>query len=192
VPVVAVLLLFVLVVLASITLLPLSLVQRYRVGTARRPARGWVASVNLVAIGTSIGIFLLSSAVTSAWIPRAFGYTLIGLATGCMLGLIGIVLTRWEPTRAALYYTPNRWLILAITFLVTARVLFGFWRSWQAWRAGLEYTSWIVASGVAGSMAAGAIVLGYYLTYWFGVRRRLRKYRHEEGRDLRTVSRRAH
>jgi hypothetical protein len=32
-------------------------------------------------------------------------------------------------------------------------------------------------SGVAGSMAAGAVVLGYYLVYWFGVRRRFKRIR---------------
>ena len=176
-PIVALLLLVALVVLASVALLPVSLVQRYRLGTARRPARGWVISINLAAIGISIGLFLLSSAITSAWVPQAFAYTLAGLAVGSLLGLVGLALTRWETTRPALYYTPNRWLILAITLLVTARVLFGFWRSWQAWRAGLEYTSWIAASGVAGSLAAGAIVLGYYFMYWLGVRRRLKRHR---------------
>jgi hypothetical protein len=54
-------------------------------------------------------------------------------------------------------------------------VAYGFWRSWHAWRAGIEGGSWYVAAGVAGSMAAGAVVLGYYFSYWFGVRRRLRR-----------------
>jgi hypothetical protein len=175
VPVVALLLLLALAVLASIALLPLSLVQRYRVGTARRPARGWVAALNLAGIGTSAGLFLLTSAVTSAWVPYAFTYTVLGLAAGCLLGLFGLALTRWEATPRALFYTPNRWLILAITLIVTARVLYGFWRSWQAWTAGLDYSSWAEASGVAGAMAAGAVVLGYYLAYWLGVRRRLKR-----------------
>jgi hypothetical protein len=35
--------------------------------------------------------------------------------------------------------------------------------------------TWVAASGVATSMSAGAIVLGYYLVYWVGVRRRLRR-----------------
>jgi hypothetical protein len=30
------------------------------------------------------------------------------------------------------------------------------------------------AFGVADSLAAGAVVLGYYLSYWLGVRRRLK------------------
>jgi hypothetical protein len=175
-PLVVLLLLIPLAVLAAIALLPLSLVMRYRVGTARGPARGWMIALNLIAIGMSTGLFLLSSAVTSAWIPRAFPYTLLGLAAGALLGLLGLAWTRWEATPSALYYTPSRPLTLAVTLLVTARVLFGFWRSWRAWGAGAEYSSWIAASDVAGSMAAGAVVLGYYLAYWLGVRRRLRRY----------------
>jgi hypothetical protein len=35
--------------------------------------------------------------------------------------------------------------------------------------------SWLTASGAAGSLGAGALVLGYYLTFWVGVRRRLRR-----------------
>ncbi len=89
-----------------------------------------------------------------------------------VLGLVGTVLTRWEYRAGRLQYTPNRWLVLLITGLVAARVLFGFWRSWYAWRSGLESAAWIAASGVTGSMSAGAVVLGYYLTFWAGVHRR--------------------
>jgi hypothetical protein len=74
-----------------------------------------------------------------------------------------------------LYYTPNRWLVLAITLVVAGRVAFGFWRSWNAWQTTDDYASWAAASGAAGSLAAGAVVLGYYLVYWLGVRRRLRR-----------------
>jgi len=44
--------------------------------------------------------------------------------------------------------------------LLTARVGYGFWRTWHAWRAAYEHTSLIVVSGVSGSLAAGAVVLG--------------------------------
>jgi hypothetical protein len=40
----------------------------------------------------------------------------------------------------------------------------------------MEGESWFVAAGVAGSMAAGAVVIGYYLVYWLGVRRRWRRH----------------
>lgn len=172
-PLLVALALVLVVLLAAIALLPLSLVQRYRVGTARRLARGWLATVNMVGLAASVAIFLVGAAVTNAWVPRAFAYALAGLAGGCVLGLLGLALTRWEASPRSLHYTPNRWLVLGITLVVMARLIYGFWRAWQSWRLAIDGTSWLVVSGVAGSLAAGAVVLGYYLTYWAGVRRRL-------------------
>jgi hypothetical protein len=166
----------VLVVLALIALIPVSLVQRYRMGTSRQRARGWLAAINLVGLTLSSILFLISAAVTSIWVPDALKYTAAGLATGCILGIVGLALTRWEPGTDYLYYTPNRLLVLAVTLVVTARVLYGFWRGWHTWRAGLHDESWFVVAGVAESMAAGAVVLGYYLAYWIGVRRRIRRH----------------
>jgi hypothetical protein len=181
VPILAALAAALFILLLAIVLMPLSLVQRYRVGTLRRVARGWVTTLNLVAIAISSGIFLVSAALTSIWIPYAFSYSLAGLLVGCGCGLLGLALTRWEPSPSALHYTPNRWLVLTITLVVTARVLYGFWRSWHAWQSGLYGGSWFVASGVPGSLGAGAIVLGYYLIYWAGVRRRLTHHRRRFG-----------
>ena len=166
-----------LVVLGFIALLPLALVQRYRAGTSRQLARGWLATVNVVGLAMSIVFFLTGAAMTSIWVPYALRYTLAGLAFGGMLGVIGLALTRWEPGSRSLHFTPNRWLVLAITLLVTARVLYGFWRAWQSWRSAIDGGSWVIASGAAGALAAGALVLGYYLTYWIGVRRRLTRHR---------------
>lgn len=162
------------VVLASIALMPLSLVMRYRAGTARRRARGWVAAVNLVGIGLSAILLLVGAAVTSLWVPDAFRFTVMGLAAGALVGLLGLALSRWETGPESLHYTPNRWLVLAVTLLVTARLCYGFWRGWQAWRTS-GGDSWFVAFGPAASLAAGAVVIGYYLSYWAGVARRLRR-----------------
>ncbi|PYR88393.1 MAG: DUF1453 domain-containing protein [Acidobacteria bacterium] len=167
----------ILLVLLSIALLPFSFVLRYRAGTARRPARGWMVTLNLVGLSLSSVLFLLTAAFTTRWVPGAFRYALTGFGVGCVLGTLGLLLTRWEPGSRALYYTPNRWLVLGITLVVTARVGYGFWRTWHAWRAAYEHTSLIVVSGVSGSLAAGAVVLGYYVTYWAGVRRRIRRFR---------------
>jgi hypothetical protein len=165
----------VLFVLVLIALIPLSLVQRYRMGTSRRRARGWLATINFAGIALSVTLLLAGAAVTSIWVPGAFMYTAAGLTTGCVLGVAGLLLTRWESAPGSLHYTPNRWLVLGVTLVVMARLAYGFWRGWQTWRAGVEGTSWFAASGAAGSMAAGAVVLGYYLVYWMGVRRRFRQ-----------------
>jgi hypothetical protein len=164
-------------VLALAALVPLSLLLRYRAGTARRRARAWLAAVNAVAIAVSTALFLATAAVTSFWVSRAFAYALLGFAGGCLLGLLGIVLSRWETTPAALHYTPNRWLVLALMLVVVSRLVYGIWRGWHAWRSALGDGSALAAFGVAGSLAAGALILGYYLAYWTGVWHRARRHR---------------
>ena len=167
----------VLVVLAVVALIPIALVQRYRMGVARQRARGWLTTINVIGFGLSGLMFMLTAAMTAIWIHGAFAYTIGGLATGYVLGLAGLWLTRWESTPAGLYFTPNRWLVLGIMLVVTGRILFGFWRAWHAWSPGVDHASWAAAAGLAKSMAAGGVVLGYYFVYWIGVRARLRSRR---------------
>ena len=169
-------LLIVFALFAMVALIPLSLVQRYRVGTARQRARSWLATINLAGLTLSAVLFLTSAALTTLWVPGTLTYTASGFAAGIALGMLGLWLTRWEPSVDALHYTPNRLLVLGVMLVVTARLLYGFWRGWESWRAGMEGQSWFVAAGVAGSMAAGAVVLGYYLAYWLGVRRRIKRH----------------
>jgi hypothetical protein len=164
----------VLIFLVVIALIPLSLVLRYRTGTSRRRARGWIVTTNFAGLMVSVAMFLTVAAVTNIWVPDAFAYATAGLLAGGVFGALGLGLTRWESAPGSLHYTPNRWLVLAITLVVTARLAYGFWRAWHAWSAGPGDASWLAAAGVAGSIAAGAVVLGYYLVYWWGVRRRLR------------------
>jgi len=165
-----------LLVLALPLLLPLALVQRYRLGKARRPGRRWVARINLVMMAISSALFLWLSAVTTFWIPEAFRYSCIGMIGGAFLGLLGLALTRWEMTHTAVHYTPNRWLVLVITLAVTMRIVYGFWRTWHAWISRARGSSWLASAGMAGSLAVGALVLGYYLTYSAGISWRLRRH----------------
>lgn len=168
-------LLALLFVIGLVLSMPLLLVLRYRSGTMRRRGRPWAANLNLVSFFLSAALFLWVAAITSFWIPKALNYSVIGLAGGCLLGLLGLFLTRWEKTPQSLHYTPNRWLVLLITLAVTARLLYGLWRVWHAWHTAGHDTSWLAAAGIAGSMAVGAVVLGYYLTYSAGIRWRLGK-----------------
>jgi hypothetical protein len=155
--------------------LPLSIIGRYRAGTARRRARPWLAGVNIFSIGLSAVFFLVTAAISSFWIPGAFSFSAGGLAGGLVLGVIGLRLTRWEVNSQTLHYIPNRWLVLAITVGVCVRLAFGFWRVWQTWQAAPAGHSWLAESGIAGSMATGAVVLGYYFAFWSGVWMRARQ-----------------
>ena len=107
------------------------------------------------------------------WVPNALSGAAAGLVVGTGLGLVGLVLTRWEPTAATLHYTPNRWLVLVVTFMVSARVVYGFWRSWKAAEAGIYGTEMVLAFGIPESLAVGGAVIGYYIAYAWGVRRRV-------------------
>ena len=164
-----------LLVLALILAMPLLLFLRYRAGTARRRAYRWVATLNLATIVLSAGFFLYVAVITNFWVPDAFRYSVFGLLGGGLLGVIGLALTRWEQTPRALHYTPNRWLILIITLAVSARLLYGIWRIWHGWRTSGSDSSWLTSVGIAGSLALGALMLGYYVAYSAGVWWRLRQ-----------------
>lgn len=169
--------LFLLLLLPFVILiaLPFSIVQRYRLGTARRLARPWVATTNFVLMIFSAAVFVWGAALTNFWVPRAFAYSLIGLASGGVLGVIGVAVTRWERGARTLHYTPNRWLVLLLTAAVALRVLYSFWRGWHAWQTSGRGGSWLEQAGAAGALGVGAIVLGYYLVYAAGVWRRTRQ-----------------
>lgn len=157
-----------------LALMPLILLQRYRVGTARRLARPWLNTVTLVSMIVSVVFFLSAAAFTQIWVPGALRGAVFGVAIGCVVGVLGLLLTTWESGVRTLYYTPNRWLVLFITLVVSARVVYGFYRSFAAAQAGLSETSMIDAFGVPQSLGAGGIVIGYYLVYAIGLRRRIR------------------
>ena len=163
--------------IVGIALMPIGLVQRYRAGTTRRVARGWLTSLNIGALALSVLLFLGSAALTSVWIPNAFAYSSGGLALGCICGVLGLVLTKWEPSPHRLHYTPNRFLVLTITIIVTARLVYGVWRLSQGWGPNTGNNSWLRQSGIPGSLAAGALVLGYTFTYWIGLGRQISRYR---------------
>ena len=179
-------LLVVLVPLLVIALTPVILIQRYRAGTSRRAARRWMVMLAVVSTGLSAVFLLLSSAFTNIWVGDAVGDTALGLAAGCVLGLVGLVVTKWEATPRSLHYTPNRWMVLVITLLIAGRVLFGFYRAGMAAGSGMTGGEVVTAFGVAESLGAAGLVIGYYLAYNTGVIWRMRRW---DRRALRVMDR---
>lgn len=159
--------------------MPIGLAQRYRSGAARRVARPWLASLNVAFLTVSIILFAGGVALTRLWAPDAVLYSAAGFGSGAVLGMLGLALTKWEPSSGRLYYQPNRLLVLSLTLLVTVRLLYGLWRLWQGWRTGGDDRSWLIQSGVSGSLAAGALLLGYSFVYWMGLARRARAFQQE-------------
>jgi hypothetical protein len=171
------LLLFVLLALAGVILLSLAL--RYRAGTARRQGRRWAATMNVWVTTFSAALFLCFTFLISFWLGPTLRFALTGMAVGGLLGLLGLVLTRWESHPEGFFYTPSRWLILLIMLAIAARLVYGWWHGLHRGAPDNQY--WLTsASGTQLSIAVAAGLIGYYLVYAIGVRIRIT--RHEKWR----------
>ena len=172
-------LLIVVLVLAALLLpivvLPLSVVQRYRMGTARRPARVWIANLNIGGFFIAAGVVVITATLTALWVPSALSATSAALFGGALLGVVGLSLSAWDTHGGQLYFTPNRWLVGALTLLVVARLAYGAWRFWQAWLEWGGQAGWLQSTAASGSLAAGALLIGYGLGFWSAVRWRIAK-----------------
>jgi hypothetical protein len=170
-----ILLLLPLLVLALIVLwallLPFGLWQRYRAGKARRRAIAWVVRLNAWLLLLSAGAFLASAGIAGNWVDAALLHAAAGLAVGVLAGVVGLMLTRFEREPHGLFYTPNRWLVLALTAIVAVRIAFGLLRAWQLWRAD-AHVAWVSQQGSL--FAVGGLLLGHYLAYAWGLRQHLR------------------
>ena len=88
------------------------------------------------------------------------------------MGVVGLWLSRFEHTPQGLFYTPNPWLVLALTVLVAARIAMGFVELWRHWQ-GRETLAMVPVLDHASLFAVAGLLLGYYLAYTWGLRRRL-------------------
>jgi hypothetical protein len=177
VPVLFPLIIVLVVVYAVLALAPLTLFLRYRAGRARQRARPWIARLNIAALSLSVVLCLASAMLMEIWTPNVTGYAIAGGGVGVLLGMLGLALTRWEATREGLYFQPNAWLVLLVTLVIAGRIGYTAWRTWEAWQAGVAQMPATAAYGVRGTLAAAAVVLGYYTTFWIGVTRRLSEQR---------------
>src|SRR5688572_17319357 len=66
------------IVLAFVALIPVSLILRFRAGTMRRRATGWVIALNFFGTTISVLLFLLGAAITTNWVPGTLTYTAAG------------------------------------------------------------------------------------------------------------------
>lgn len=165
-------LLIVCAVIAWLLLMPFALWQRYRMGRARRRAVRWVVSLNAWSLLVSVLLFLASAWLAGYWVDTALTHAVIGLLAGMLVGIAGLALTRFEATPQGVFYTPNRWLVLALTLVVAARIGYGLYRMEQAWVAD-AHAAWLSQQGSV--LAVGGLLLGHYLAYAWGLRRRLRR-----------------
>lgn len=137
---------------------------RRLVGRQRwRPLRSWISLVVFPAL-----VLLL---VGPAMARPLGGLALAGgVATGALLGLWGLRLTKFEPTSQGLYYTPDARIGLALMLLLVLRVVFRLARMAsgalpEAGDPGLAFVRSPLTLLLFGSLA------GYYVSYAIGLLR---------------------
>ena len=157
-----------------LALLPLTLWQRYRVGSSRRRAWSWVLALGWWASLVSSGLFAVSVAAAGLFWPNAWLYSAVAWPAGVLLGALGHALTRFEATPEGLYYQSNRWLVLGLTLLVAARIALGAWQAWTHWRHGVGFVGNAGMAGPGSVVGVGGVLLGYFLAMAWGVQARLR------------------
>ena len=145
---------------------PLALWNRYRVGTSRRRPPRWLTRLNAWLIPVSALLFLGGMGVAQLFVAHAFPYAALGVLAGLALGALGWTLTRVEHRPGQIWYTPNRWLVLALTLVVVARMFAGIWQAWERMRGDTAaLAAWGPLGEPAGLFAVAGLVVGYHAMY---------------------------
>ena len=152
-----------------VVLMPLAIVQRYRLGRARRRVQPWFVHLNGWLLGLSALVFLATAAVLDRWLTGALADASTGLAIGVVVGGIGSRLDRFEATTEGLYRTPNRGLLLGLSLLLAARIVVGIALAWGEGAAGGPW-QWMTRGWLRG---VGGVLLGHALATAWTLRWRL-------------------
>lgn len=156
-----------------VLLLPLSVVQRYRFGRARRRVQPLAVRINAWLLAASALLFLAGAWLAGHWIADALRDAATGMAAGMVVGLLGARLDRFEATDRGLYRTPNRWLVLALATLLALRILLGLWLAWSG-SAG-EAAGWQAWLDRGGLLGVAGVLLGYALATAWALVARIRR-----------------
>lgn len=170
-----------LVLLALVPLLAWRMYARLRrmVGRQRLSrARPWIT----LAVFPLVAMLL---ALASHEHPRTLWWLAGGLACGVGLGMLGLRLTRFEPTREGLFYTPNAHLGIALSLLFAGRIA---WRLVEIFVGGVPADAQHFARSPL-TLCVFGLLAGYYIAYACGlVRWRARVMRAKRERQQSTGS----
>lgn len=157
-------------------LLPISLIQRYRFGRKRRRVTVWANSLNAWLVLISLAGFFASAWMATRWLPDALSMAGAGFASGILLGIVNLVISRNEVEAGNFYITQNAALVLGMTLLVAARILLGLW---QLYEHGFQLhpmqreEAWFLRPDSL--FALGGLLLGHYFVWCWGLRSMLRR-----------------
>jgi len=137
-----------------------------------RATRSWFAAI-------LFPLLILGMLVTSLGDALRLSITLAGVAIGVTLAFYGLRFTRFEDAPKATYYTPSVHIGVALSLLLTARVVYRFVQIYFMADAFDQSTVGLGRSPL--TLAIVATVAGYYGGYAIGLIRRMRAIRHPVG-----------
>ena len=121
---------------------------------------------SLVLLGVSTLCIILVG-LLNPYIYLGFG---AGIAGGVALGLVGLRLTKFETTEEGHFYTPDTRIGMAISLVLTGRIIYRF--------SGLTNTNAAIAAGHPQSPGSqltpltffiAGLTVGYYMVYYIGL-----------------------
>ena len=156
-------------------MLPLSLLQRYRLGRKRRKVWPWANRLNTLFAWISLLLFLLGAWASNVWLEGALAMAWAGLGSGMLLGLVNIALSRIERSADGVHLTPSAAIVLALVLLVVARIVMGGWQLVEHgfdWQARTRDVAWFLRP--SSLFAFGGLLVGHGLAWYLALGARLR------------------
>jgi hypothetical protein len=160
-------------ILLPACLVPLAVRQPYRVGVARHPGGAWASTVLAVSFLVAAAALLGATVELGRLAPKARPAVMGALGIGVLVGLLAFTLSTWQNHRGIVYFHPNQRVTLAITGLTMLRIAYGLWLLWSASGAVSVDRRWMASVGMAGTLAAAAVLTGYGFGFWGAVRVRI-------------------
>jgi hypothetical protein len=144
-------------------LIAFSIYRRTRRSIGKQKLRPGRVITRLVLLGVSTLCIILVG-LLNPMIYLGFG---AGIAGGVALGLVGLRLTKFETTVEGHFYTPDTRIGVAISLMLTGRIIYRF--------AVLKDTNAAVAAGHPPAMGSpltffiAGLTVGYYMVYYIGL-----------------------
>lgn len=107
---------------AALALIGWRIYRRIRRNIGRQPLRPRRALLSITILGTMSAVLAFTSLEHSRLLFGLLG----GLASGVLLGLLGLRLTRFETTAAGHFYIPNTPIGVAVSLLLVGRLIYRF------------------------------------------------------------------
>ncbi len=127
-----------------------------------------------------MGILALAGVITLLFALRNVelaGAMLAGIAAGAALGYFGLRHTKFEITPQGQFYTPHLYIGLTVTLLFLGRLAYRFIYLYPAMNAAAQSNESAFSSFQKSplTLAIFGIVIGYYVAYYWGVIREVRR-----------------